>query len=103
MAHTALQESVPKDWQSYVILLARHDNAHLGFAVLDQLAADVHCRAVDRAGELERRAYSGVTGEPLGSVRLRPGWLGLIVRAADDAGECGSGFVLFECHSILLF
>jgi hypothetical protein len=34
----------------------------------------------------------------LGPVGFRPGWLGLVVRAADDAGESTSGFIFFEGH-----
>ena len=36
-------------------LLSCHDLADLGFAILDQLAADVHSHAVDLTGEFERR------------------------------------------------
>ena len=37
------------------LLLARHNLAHLGFGILEQLAADIHRHAVDRDGELEQR------------------------------------------------
>ena len=38
-----------------LFLLTRHNLAHLGFAIFDQLAADLHRYGVDRAGEFEGR------------------------------------------------
>ena len=38
-----------------LLLLPGHDLAHLGFGILEQLAADVHRHAVNCTGELERR------------------------------------------------
>ena len=44
-------------------LLSRHNQAHLGFRVLDQVTAHIHGDAVDRAGKLERRGVLGRDGQ----------------------------------------
>ena len=46
-----------------ITLLSRHNQAHLGFRVLDQITAHIHCDAVDLAGELERRRVLGRDGQ----------------------------------------
>src|SRR5690349_405342 len=61
-------------WAPRVALLAGHVHAEFGVVVVDELAADVHGHAVDRAGELERagvvvgdrRAGVGAAGEGTG-------------------------------------
>src|SRR5689334_8319933 len=61
-------------WTGRVALLAGHVHAEFGVVVVDELAADVHGHAVDRAGELERagvvvgdrRAGVGAAGEGTG-------------------------------------
>src|SRR5690242_21041668 len=41
-------------WAPRMALLAGHVHAEFGVVVVDELAADVHGHAVDRAGELEQ-------------------------------------------------
>ena len=57
-----------------ITLLSRHNQAHLGFRVLDQITAHIHGDAVDLAGELEQRRVLGRDGQTgIGATDLATG------------------------------